>query len=78
MAKAIRITPEQYLALLELGATLYAADRQCPPDRALRRLLNNADDQYTVSMRESWAQSEMGIETHTIDGWSFWTLVDSE
>lgn len=78
MAKAVRITPEQYLALLELGATVFVGHEECHPERALRRLLNNADDQYTVSMRESWAQSEMGIETHTIDGWSFWTLVDSE
>lgn len=70
MAKAIRITREQYLALLELGAPVLVSVLSVSSEYALAALLQDQQSHVGLRWRKAWAES--------IHQYIFWTLVDSE
>lgn len=64
MAKAVRITPEQYLALGDLGVPVYANDRLSTQESIAGILMNGGDKNST---NRGWWAARMRY---------FWTLVD--
>lgn len=70
MSKAVRITPEQYLALLDLGVPVLCSYTIAEESRCYGPLLRNEQSEWPIENRKRWADARYR------DLYNYWTLVD--